>query len=55
MGGKINLEEARKTLVLDVNARYFGWETRVLMENAGRGAVEEISRGKVFYEIGLRV
>jgi len=41
-------------MVLDVNARYFGWEALVLMENAGRGAVEEISRRKVFFEIGLR-
>lgn len=45
MGGKINLEEAaRKTLVLDVNARYFGLEALVLMENAGRGVADEISR-----------
>ena len=44
MGGKVNLGEAtRKTMILDVNARYFGLETRVLMENAGRGVVEEIS------------
>ena len=55
MGGTINLEEARKTIVLDVKARYFGLEALVLMENAGRGAVEEISRGKVFFDIGLWV
>jgi len=55
MGGKINLEEAaRKTMVLDVNSRYSGLETLVLMENAGRGAVEEISRRQVFFESGLR-
>jgi len=45
MKGKINLEDAaRKTMVLDVNSRYFGLETLVLMENAGRGVAEEISR-----------
>jgi len=45
MPGKINLEEAkRKTMVLDVNSRYCGLETLVLMENAGRGVAEEISR-----------
>lgn len=44
-GGKISLEEAsRKTMVLDVNSRYFGLETLVLMENAGRGVADEISR-----------
>jgi NAD(P)H-hydrate repair Nnr-like enzyme with NAD(P)H-hydrate epimerase domain len=48
MGGKINLEEARKTMVLDVNARYFGLEALGLMENAGRGIVEEISQRQVF-------
>jgi len=45
VGEKINLEEAaKKTMVLDVNSRYFGLETLVLMENAGRGVAEEISR-----------
>ncbi len=44
-GGKIDLEEgARRTMILDVNARYFGLETLVLMENAGRGFADEISR-----------
>jgi hypothetical protein len=53
--GKINLEEAaRKTMVLDVNSRYPGLETLVLMENAGQGVVEEISRRQVFFESGLR-
>jgi len=43
--GKIDVEEgARRTKVLDVNARYFGLETLVLMENAGRGVADEISR-----------
>ncbi len=43
--GKIDLEEgARRTKILDVNARYFGLETLVLMENAGRGVADEISR-----------
>ena len=45
MDEKINLEKAaRKTMVLDVNSRYFGLETLVLMENAGREVAEEISR-----------
>ena len=45
MGERINLEQAaRKTMVLDVNSRYFGLETLVLMENAGRGVADEISR-----------
>ena len=45
MKGKINLEDAaKKTMVLDVNSRYFGLKTLVLMENAGRGVAEEISR-----------
>jgi hydroxyethylthiazole kinase-like uncharacterized protein yjeF len=35
---------ARRTKVLDVNARYFGLETLVLMENAGRGVADEVSR-----------
>jgi len=43
--GKIDREEgARKTKILDVNSRYFGLETLVLMENAGRGVSDEISR-----------
>ena len=43
--GKIDLEAgARRTKILDVNARYFGLETLVLMENAGRGVADEISR-----------
>jgi hydroxyethylthiazole kinase-like uncharacterized protein yjeF len=43
--GKIDVEEgARRTKILDVNARYFGLETLVLMENAGRGVADEISR-----------
>jgi len=34
----MDLEEAaRRTMILDVNSRYFGLETLVLMENAGRG------------------
>jgi hydroxyethylthiazole kinase-like uncharacterized protein yjeF len=37
-------EIEKRTKVLDVNSRYFGLETLVLMENAGRGAAEEISR-----------
>ncbi len=37
-------EIEKRTKVLDVNARYFGLETLVLMENAGRGAADEISR-----------
>ncbi len=42
---RINFEEAaRRTMVLDVNSRYFGLETLVLMENAGRGVADEISR-----------
>ncbi len=42
---KISLEEgAMKTKILDVNARYFGLETLVLMENAGRGVADEIFR-----------
>jgi NAD(P)H-hydrate epimerase len=42
---KIALEEgAMKTKILDVNARYFGLETLVLMENAGRGVADEIFR-----------
>jgi hydroxyethylthiazole kinase-like uncharacterized protein yjeF len=45
MVGKINLEEtARRTMALDINSRYFGLETLVLMENAGRGVADEISR-----------
>src|SRR5512136_2403087 len=45
MTGKINLEEAaRKTMLLDVNSRYFGLDTLILMENAGRGVADEISR-----------
>ena len=45
MGERINLEQAaRKTMVLDVNSRYFGLETLALMENAGRGVADEISR-----------
>lgn len=41
---KIDLEEgARRTKILDVNSRYFGLETLVLMENAGRGVADEIS------------
>jgi len=44
-GGKIDGEEgARRTQILDVNSRYFGLETSVLMENAGRGVADEISR-----------
>jgi len=35
---------AKRTAVLDVNARYFGFETLMLMENAGRGVADEISR-----------
>ncbi|MBW2056667.1 MAG: NAD(P)H-hydrate dehydratase [Deltaproteobacteria bacterium] len=43
--GGVDLEEgARKTKILDVNARYFGLETSVLMENAGRGVADEITR-----------
>ena len=37
-------EIEKRTKVLDVNSRYFGLETLVLMENAGRGAADEISR-----------
>ncbi len=45
LGGRINLEKAaKKTRALDVNSRYFGLETLVLMENAGRGVADEISR-----------
>ena len=45
MNGKFDLREAAKrTKILDVNARYFGLETSVLMENAGRGVADEISR-----------
>lgn len=45
LGERINLEEAaRRTMVLDVNSRYFGLETLVLMENADRGVADEISR-----------
>jgi NAD(P)H-hydrate epimerase len=45
MAERINLEEAaRKTMILDINSRYFGLETLVLMENAGRGVADEISR-----------
>ncbi len=45
MSGKLKLEEgARRTKILDVNSRYFGLETSVLMENAGRGVADEISR-----------
>lgn len=44
-GGNIDLEEgARRTKILDVNSRYFGLETLVLMENAGRGVADAISR-----------
>jgi len=45
MDGKFDLREAAKrTRILDVNSRYFGLETSVLMENAGRGVADEISR-----------
>lgn len=38
MRGKINLEDAaRKAMVLDVNSRYFGLETLVLMEKRWPG------------------
>ncbi len=44
-GEKIDLEEgARRTRILDVDSRYFGLGTLVLMENAGRGVADEISR-----------
>lgn len=42
---EINLKEmAKRTMILDINARYFGFETLMLMENAGRGVADEISR-----------
>jgi NAD(P)H-hydrate epimerase len=45
MDGKFDLREAAKrTRILDANSRYFGLETSVLMENAGRGVADEISR-----------
>jgi len=37
-------EMEKRTKVLDVNSRYFGLDTLALMENAGRGAADEISR-----------
>lgn len=49
----IDLEDvARRTAALDVNARYFGLSTRVLMENAGRGVADAIVRR---YGAGRRV
>jgi NAD(P)H-hydrate epimerase len=43
--GRIDfLEAARRTQTLDINSRYFGLETLVLMENAGRGVADEISQ-----------
>ncbi len=43
MTEQIDLEEAaRRTAALDVNARYVGLSTLVLMENAGRGVADAI-------------
>lgn len=45
MAKEIDLKNAAKrTAVLDVNARYFGFHTLMLMENAGRGVADEISQ-----------
>jgi NAD(P)H-hydrate epimerase len=45
MDEKFDLREAAKrTRILDVNSRYFGLETSILMENAGRGVADEISK-----------
>ncbi len=34
----------KRTMILDVNSRYYGLETLVLMENAGRGVADVISQ-----------
>jgi len=37
-------EISKRTMLLDTNSKYFGFETVMLMENAGRGVADEISR-----------
>jgi hydroxyethylthiazole kinase-like uncharacterized protein yjeF len=46
------MDIARKTYILDVNARYFGFSVLQMMENAGRSVAEEI---ETLYGKGKRI